>query len=283
MSIEDSLKKINLEEKKKKQKINIKTKVGLTDENLIDALKKYICSTAEQIRKNTSFRPRETLITILAPYLRFNEQMQAKFTEIPREELVAILQEQNEDLNYLLTQTDAREALPEILEIKRTSFNSFLNTPEVKSFLKINEIRQFIKGAETVFTIPDIGFIGLFIEEGEKALAYARIAKNYRHTPLISFNEKYNTQVIENSNDQTLIELNGLQKYHEQTREKDVSKMIQQANEFKKMTDSWENKDISKARETLFKLLQQYHPELVYVNEDAENKTNTEQTIEVEE
>lgn len=274
MSIEESLKKIIVEEKKTQTQITKIFTVGLTDENLIDALRKYISFTTNKIRNNANLKPYDHLIIKLAPYLRFNEQMQAKFIGIPREELVTLLQEQSEDLKYLFAQTNAQEALPKVLEIKDTHFNSFLNTHEIKNIFKVKEVKKFIKGAETIFTIPDIGFIGLFIEEGQKALAYAKIAGDYRHDCLMYFYEKG----IEISDNPKLIELKGMQKYHEQTGEKDLNRMIDQANKFRKMIEEWKTKkDIPKARETLFKLLQQYHPELVYVeNKNTENQNKEE-------
>lgn len=196
-------------------------------------------------------------------WMRFDRELAVKFKEVPRDNVIAIITAIDEKQKYLLQETDLKDYLSDPFLVDRLEFYltvpPFLNLQQILGF---SNIQGFLERTQLFFTIPNLTFASLFIEEGEKLRQYAQSTdkdnafslKLFRDSPL-----QY--QVA----DPFTIE--ALTRFSEKTGIKELKAMVEQVLGLASEIENYRElpsaaSAASDLRGKLYRRLQKYHPEL---------------------
>ena len=175
MPIDDALKDMDGEKKKKKQE-SASTAFDM-DEIIIshiDKANEFIDEAEKESGTKEEIKLDKNQILPFTKWIKFTYGCKLDIMPIPRKEMLEILSEQDSDFKELLEVSDMSKYLGDSVVITNFDvYNKISEFTDISKIIDFEQIKSFL-GWGTKIIIPGLDYLSLFIKEGETLRRYAQ-------------------------------------------------------------------------------------------------------------
>jgi len=211
------------------------------------------------------------------PYIRFSDQLLFEIASIPKNEFLEIIEKKDEDMHYLLTNTDLGDKLPEHIDLdprKDRFYWKHLNFLDFFDILGLESLYNLLLKDE--IRIYHIKTISLFLEQGELFSKYVDNVrdekKSWQAVVFHTYHEKklFGYRLKSHCNPCSMFHKHYIHKFTSETGEKNIAELIKEVDLFFKELKSL--KKPHKQLQYLYNQVKTYHPEFTYEETEHANR-----------
>lgn len=261
MTIDKALEGISAGENKEEKKTS---EQATNPDSITEIMKQYPVELSELVQVEED-KFQGSSIQPFCRYLRFDKNLALVLNPIPLEEVISYLSLQDNDMGYLLNNTNLRKLFPDPFKV-----NDLTHYEDIPSFLNIKTALRYahlFRAGETsnkLFVIPDLSFMSLFIKNGETLRGYAKTFELPTRNFFILISRMGQKDVAYKAIEPFSTE--SIKRFHVATGVDEVADMVCETEDLISNLKAW-NKHVDAvegAKQSLFERLKQYNPGLVY-------------------